>query len=109
MSENQYITSDALNVTKFAGWGSFLAGVIAAAAAAMGEIQDKLPTEIQIGLLAIAGVALVVVAAVVITDMRARKELALADMEIKSKVQPTGLDVVKRDWNDLVAHLEEKN
>lgn len=102
MPDNEIITAKSLNVTKFAGWGSFIGGVIAAAAAALGEINGTLPAEIQLGLLGLAAVALVVVGAVVIADMRVRKELTFADMASKNKEQTKLFNELRKDMREFV-------
>jgi hypothetical protein len=99
-------SSDALDVTKFAAWGSGIAGVVAAVAAVIAKLaKQNWPVELLLALIAFAAVAFVVLGAVVITDMLVRRDLA------KNVVPTTGNDpalpLLYQVWKELKPDLEK--
>jgi len=93
------IAADALNVTKFTGFGSAAGGVIAAVIAALAGAKGW-PMPLQGALVGLAAVAVLVAGAVVIADMRTRAYLATRILP-KTGDDP-GTPVLIEIWRDLI-------
>jgi hypothetical protein len=97
-SHTDVIAADALNVTKFTGFGSAVGGVMAATIAALGGAKGW-PVPLQGALIGLAAVAVLVAGAVVVADMRTRAYLA-ARVLPKTDGGPA-IPVLAEVWSDL--------
>ena len=95
--DTELISANALNVTKVVGFGAAAAGVVSAVVAALGAVRDW-DVMIQVALIGLAAVALVVTAAVVITDIRTRARLAM--WVVPKKGDEAAVPVLLEIWND---------
>jgi hypothetical protein len=99
------ISTDTLNVTRFAAWGSGIAGVVAAVAAVVTKWTNKLPPDVVLALVGLAAVALVVLGAVVVTDMLVRRDLARAVVPINGN--DPSLPLFYQVWKELKPDVEK--
>jgi hypothetical protein len=100
------ISADALDVTKFAAWGSGIAGVVAAVAAVVAKLaKANWPVELLLALIGLAAVAFVVLGAVVIADMLVRRDLAKTVVPIKGN--DPSVPLLYQVWTELKPELEK--